>query len=589
MMTQYLLGGFAALMLMSMSHSVTAFVPTPKTKTRSPMTGTSSSFTALFYRNHSMATADLLTTVSPRKKKSNKLEDGETNNYRSLQKKQLKKHQLNPQDALKMYPSPPAEERREVNRPNLHPLFKLEMIPLNLNLPMLAAVLTVASPALLPWFPLFVLWRKARWSYLQDSWKEQHGPAFEQALQQYRKQQKVLVQRLIQERYSNSINNRRSKMPNVIAVTMATGQEGQGVVKALVAEALKQQDGNNNNSNNNNNNHHHHQRTILALCRNPTSAAAQALKALAPDIVQLVQCDSTDAQALRRALQPAQAVYLATTLNQANAGQWNMNWDGGDYQVNQGRAFCQAASGLPHLQQVIYGTAPTRKWPLSFGVEPPIHYAAKWRVEELLVEAGLPVTFLRKCPYHENFTKLTQIPQTEMAQMGVQGGAGFGGATRKVELPAGEYAIKAFTPNEFVYNMMDPRDAGQWAALCFEHAELLIGQSLSVASDALTGPEMAQKATDCGALGQEVNFSYKQQPRWLFESLAFVEPTFVYISGLQRWNCDGGQYDLDTEGVELLRELMPTTTTWCEHLEREGLGQFTETMADLLPDITKRF
>mmetsp|Transcript_8345 Transcript_8345/g.17900 ORF Transcript_8345/g.17900 Transcript_8345/m.17900 type:complete len:334 (-) Transcript_8345:338-1339(-) len=265
MMTQYLLGGFAALMLMSMSHSVTAFVPTPKTKTRSPMTGTSSSFTALFYRNHSMATADLLTTVSPRKKKSNKLEDGETNNYRSLQKKQLKKHQLNPQDALKMYPSPPAEERREVNRPNLHPLFKLEMIPLNLNLPMLAAVLTVASPALLPWFPLFVLWRKARWSYLQDSWKEQHGPAFEQALQQYRKQQKVLVQRLIQERYSNSINNRRSKMPNVIAVTMATGQEGQGVVKALVAEALKQQDGNNNNSNNNNNNHHRPMTQVTAV------------------------------------------------------------------------------------------------------------------------------------------------------------------------------------------------------------------------------------------------------------------------------------------------------------------------------------
>ena len=34
------------------------------------------------------------------------------------------------------------------------------------------------------------------------------------------------------------------------------------------------------------------------------------------------------------------------------------------------------------------------------------------------------------------------------------------------------------------------------------------------------------------------------QPRWVFEALAFVEPTFVYISGLQRWNSDGGRCDL---------------------------------------------
>ena len=76
------------------------------------------------------------------------------------------------------------------------------------------------------------------------------------------------------------------------------------------------------------------------------------------------------------------------------------------------------------------------------------------------------------------------------------------------------------------------------------------------------------------------------QPRWLFEALAFVEPTFVYISGLQRWNSDGGAYDLTREDVRRLRELH-AGTTWEEHLRSDGLEQFTDTMAELLPDAVK--
>ena len=89
----------------------------------------------------------------------------------------------------------------------------------------------------------------------------------------------------------------------------------------------------------------------------------------------------------------------------------------------------------------------------------------------------------------------------------------------------------------------------------------LAGQSLSAASDALTGEAMAAAATECGALGDGVTFSYSEQPRWLFEALAFVEPTFVYISGLQRWSTDGGEYDLDVDGVEHARKLVAGEST----------------------------
>ena len=468
----------------------------------------------------------------------------------------------------------------EVNRHNLHPIFKLGWIPLEIDIPLsvMAAMAVMVSPILIPLLPFVIQQRKKRWEKLVETSKKEHQAAFEETTLAYRQSQRALVDKLLQQQQSSKQD---MNLPRVIAVTMATGQEGQGVVRAL-AESSK-----------------FRHSTILALTRNPNSSAAQALARLSPNI-QLVACDSTDVESLRAALQPAEAVFLATTLNRASAGHWEMNWNGGQYQILQGQVFAEACSGLANLKQVVYGTAPLQKWPDGFvsQVEPPIHYAAKWRVEQILREAKLPVTYLRKCPYHENFTKLTKATartqadrggsSRPVAAMGVEAGGAFDIANRKVELQPGQYQIKAFTPPDFVYNMMDPRDTGKWAVLAFSHPSILVGASLSVASDALSGAEMARAATESQALGEGATFSYARQPRWLFETLAFVEPTFVYISGLQRWNCDGGLYDLDADGVEHVRKLVPGST-WSDHLEREGLGQFTETMADLLPDVCKRF
>ena len=55
-----------------------------------------------------------------------------------------------------------------------------------------------------------------------------------------------------------------------------------------------------------------------------------------------------------------------------------MDWDGGAYEIAQGEAFATACARLERLepgrlQQVVYGTAPLRKWDKAFVVEPPIH------------------------------------------------------------------------------------------------------------------------------------------------------------------------------------------------------------------------
>ena len=133
-----------------------------------------------------------------------------------------------------------------------------------------------------------------------------------------------------------------------------------------------------------------------------------------------------------------------------------MGWDGGKYEVDQGVAFAKAAQRIETLKQVVYGTAPARKWPEEYRVEPPIHYAAKWRIEEILLDAGLPLTALRKCPYHENFTKLTK-PEKRTD------GEGDGNWWEP-----GTYFIKALTPSDFEYNMLGPGDIGAWALLALE-------------------------------------------------------------------------------------------------------------------------
>jgi len=365
----------------------------------------------------------------------------------------------------------------------------------------------------------------------------------------YRAGQRVLVGRL-----EHAQRERAARPPvaeaKTIVVTMATGQEGRAIVRELATTASLGVG------------------KVRALVRDPTSAKAREL--LINDKVELVKCDSLDVDALADALRGADAAYLCTTLNKASAGTWAMSWDGGAYEVDQGRAMAAAweALGDEAPRQLVYGTVPLRKWAPGYVVEPPIHYAAKWEIEKILLNAGVPLTCLRKCPYMENFTKLTKKAP----------------GTPEGEWPAGTYYVRALTPPEFEYNVLDPRDIGPWASLVFAHPDILAGESLSIASDSLTGAEMAEQAD--GLFGEGVRWAYAEQPRWLFEALAFFEPTFVYISGLQRWTSDGGLYDLTRADVDRLRALHDGTR-WRDFLKRDGLSQFTATMADLLPDAAK--
>ena len=295
---------------------------------------------------------------------------------------------------------PAKTARREIDRSCLHPLLRLSddsdavepWLTSLLALPAPALALTVPVAAVLaPLLPMIVAYRKASWAEEVAESAAEHQAAFDANWLAYREQQSVTVDRLLA---AQAAGTRDPLLPPpdepfTVCVTMATGQEGAAVVGALSAASGAFPN-----------------LVIRALVRNSESAKAKELAALPR--VQMVQADSLDEESLAEGLTGADAAYLCTTLNQAGAGKWAMKWDGGKYEVDQGVAFAAAAARTSTLKQVVYGTAPARKWPEAFRVEPPIHYGERPSLHALsLTLLTHPAPHFRPGPfYHQGSSTL---------------------------------------------------------------------------------------------------------------------------------------------------------------------------------------
>ena len=97
-------------------------------------------------------------------------------------------------------PLPVGAGLREVDRENLHPIFKLGWVPEDVPLPLLGALALAFSPLLAFVVPIAVAGRKERWERLVAASKAEHGAAFEEATAAYRRQQRLLIDRLLATR-----------------------------------------------------------------------------------------------------------------------------------------------------------------------------------------------------------------------------------------------------------------------------------------------------------------------------------------------------------------------------------------------------
>ena len=187
--------------------------------------------------------------------------------------------------------------------------------------------------------------------------------------------------------------------------------------------------------------------SVRALTRDPNSPPAQALGEAGAEVV---QGDLGDRTSLDRALSGVYGVYSMQT-----------PYLGVDAEERQGKALADAASaaGVQHFVYASVGGAER-----NTGIP---HFESKWGIEKHVHELGLPATVLRPVFFMENFN-----PQRE-------------------SILNGTFTSRGLKPDKRL-QLIASDDIGAFAALAFANPQDYIGQSLELAGDELTEPQMVE-------------------------------------------------------------------------------------------------
>ena len=246
----------------------------------------------------------------------------------------------------------------------------------------------------------------------------------------------------------------------IIAVVGATGAQGGGLARAILADKNSAF-------------------AVRALTRNVDSDKAKELAALGAEVV---AADVDDGESLKRALEGAYGAFFVTFF-----------WEhmSPEKEMDHARAMAEAAkhAGLEH---VIWSTLEdTRQWvPLEDDSMPTLmerykvpHLDAKGASNHFFTDLGLPVTFLLTSFFWDNFIHFGMGPQKG---------------------PDGKYAITLPMDDKKLPGMA-AEDIGRAAYGIFEKGPELIGKTVGIAGEHLTGAEMA---TALGkALGLDVHYN----------------------------------------------------------------------------------
>lgn len=248
----------------------------------------------------------------------------------------------------------------------------------------------------------------------------------------------------------------------IIAVMGATGTQGSGVVKELLARGRFR---------------------VRALTRNANSEKAQALKSLGCEVV---QGDLTKPETLEPAFSGARGAFLVTNF-----------WDPGTgaNETAQGTLAVKAAkaAGVKHL---VWSTLPNCQ-EISGGKYEVIHFTGKARVDAEVTTAGFQYcTFVEAPMYFQNFVGM-MTPQPL--------GDGRKGWTI------------AMSPHSNSLHVGDPTEMGRLVTRALEQPDNFgQGQYLSQASETTSWQELVDTLN-----AQGHNFAVNQVPNDVYDSLPF--------------------------------------------------------------------
>jgi len=301
----------------------------------------------------------------------------------------------------------------------------------------------------------------------------------------------------------------------IIAVVGATGAQGGGLVRAIMRDTTGPF-------------------TARALTRDVNSEKARTLAALGAEVV---AADVDDFQSLQRAFAGAYGAFCVTFF-----------WDhmSAEREIAEARLMAQAAKHAG-LQHVIWSTfEDTRKLvPLSDNRMPTLqgkykvaHFDGKAEANAAFIELGVPTTFLLTSFYWENL---------------IYGGAG------PKKGPDGKLAI-TFPMGDKKLPGIASDDIGKCAYGILKRGRELIGKTVGVAGEHLTGAQMAGALTK--ALGQEVR--YNDVPPDVYRSFGF--PGADDAGNMFQFKRDFEKEYCGARNLEQSRSLNPELQTFAQWL-----------------------
>jgi uncharacterized protein YbjT (DUF2867 family) len=297
----------------------------------------------------------------------------------------------------------------------------------------------------------------------------------------------------------------------VIAVVGATGAQGGGLVRAILADKKGEF-------------------AARAITRDPSSDKA---KELADAGAEVVAGDSDDVKSLKKAFKGAHGAFCVTFF-------WAHMKP--EKELAQARNMAEAAkdAGVRH---VIWSTLEdTRAFvPLSDDRMPTLmgkykvpHFDAKGEANRIFTELGVPTTFLVTSFYWDNFIHFGMGPKK--------------GADGKlaITLPMGTKKLAGIAAE----------DIGKVAYAIFEKGDELIGQTVGIAGGHLTGAQMAKSLTK--ALGQEVKYNAISPEA--FRALGF--PGAYDLGNMFQFNSEFEQDCCDARSISETKSLNPELQTF---------------------------
>jgi uncharacterized protein YbjT (DUF2867 family) len=305
----------------------------------------------------------------------------------------------------------------------------------------------------------------------------------------------------------------------IIAVVGATGAQGGGLVRAILADR-------------------NGSFRARALTRNVNSEKAKALAAAGAEVV---PADVDDPASLRRAFEGAYGAFCVTFF-------WDHLSPEKEYAEADSMAQAAKQTGLQH---VIWSTLEdTRRFvPLDDDRMPTLqgkykvpHFDAKGEADALFTRAGVPTTFLRTTFYWDNFIFFGSGPKR-----GPDG-------KLAIVLPMGDKKLAGIAAE----------DIGKCALAIFKRGREFIGKTVGIAGELLSGAEMA--AALSRAVGETV--TYQDVPPEVFRSFGF--PGADDVGNMFQFYRDFHEYFRGSRSVEVSRSLNPELQTFDQWLEKNA-------------------